>query len=90
MFSKRPARSWLMPFALALLASFGAAGCGDPSEPQSSSSSNWLRCSWTYGRFEASIRAPEGTGTALAFWLSPQNPGQDQTVCSSATDCTTG
>ena len=190
MITKRPVRLWLTFCVLSL----SAVACGDPSEPQSSSSSNWLHCvsdaqcdnlsvpavcgadgycataggnkveqalvfqdefdgdslnlnnfrvetgyslrngdaetytsrpenvalvggelvltaraesfgsaqytsgsietaglkSWKYGRFEANMLVPAGAGTAPAFWLLPQSPGKDVTVCSSATACTTG
>jgi len=46
--------------------------------------------SFTYGRFEASILAPTGAGTGPTFWLLPQDPGSDKTVCNTADDCTTG
>ena len=193
MITTQPVRHWLR-LGLLSLASLVAVACGDPSEPQSSSSSNWLHCvtdaecdnlsiestcgadgycvapagnkveqalvfqdefdgpaldlnnfryetgnsvrngdaetytsrpvnvalsngelvltaraetfgsakytsgsietaglrSWQYGRFEASMLAPAGTGSAPAFWLLPQNPGSDQTVCSALNTCTTG
>ncbi len=46
--------------------------------------------SFSYGRFEASILAPTGAGTGPTFWLLPQDPGADKTVCAALDDCTTG
>lgn len=46
--------------------------------------------SFGYGRFEARILAPDGAGTAPAFWLLPEKPGKDVEVCSDADTCTSG
>lgn len=46
--------------------------------------------SFGYGRFEARIQAPDGAGTAPAFWLLPEKPGKDVEVCSAQDACTSG
>ena len=39
------------------------------------------KASWTYGRFEASIKLPGGWGTWPAFWMMPDNQSRGWPAC---------
>lgn len=39
------------------------------------------KASWTYGRFEASIKLPGGWGTWPAFWMMPENQSRGWPAC---------
>jgi beta-glucanase (GH16 family) len=43
--------------------------------------------SFTYGKIEARIWAPDGTGTSAAFWLLPESPGEAELYCETPDDC---
>jgi beta-glucanase (GH16 family) len=45
------------------------------------------KLSFTYGKVEARIWAPDGAGTGPAFWLMPESPGAAMLYCSDATTC---
>jgi beta-glucanase (GH16 family) len=43
--------------------------------------------SFSYGRIAARIWAPDGTGVGPAFWMLPESPGANVTVCEDSGKC---